>query len=464
MEQIKIKVQTKTIPADIYTPIGIYLRLRDVFANTILLESSDYHTAQDSFSFIAAKPLAELIIHKGKAKIELPSGEFLNLSIDKEHTAVDILHDFFNSFAPDKEFPYNGLYGYTSYDAIKYFETVKIDNEQNERYEVPEIRYTFYQFIIAINHFNDEISILENQINGHSEITQIIDLLRNKNALNFDFKIKSEQTSIYTDEEFHEMIKAGKEHCRQGDTIQIVLSRQFSQKFKGDEFQLYRALRSINPSPYLFYFDYGSYKIFGSSPETQILVKAGRAQINPIAGTYRRSGNDETDRQLAEKLSKDPKELAEHKMLVDLARNDLSRNGTEIHVDMDCEVQFYSHVLHLVSSVSAKINSKSSIFDIFADTFPAGTLSGAPKYRAMQLIDKYETQARGIYGGAIGLFGFNNSINHAIIIRSFLSKNNILFSQAGAGVVAESNTESEVQEVNNKLAALGKALKKAENI
>ena len=260
------------------------------------------------------------------------------------------------------------------------------------------------------------------------------------------------------------MLTRGKEHCFRGDVFQIVLSRQFSQKYKGDEFQLYRALRSVNPSPYLFYFDYGDYRIFGSSPEAELRIKKGRAIINPIAGTFRRTGNDEQDRILAEKLCADPKENAEHVMLVDLARNDLSRNADDVRVDNYREVQYFSHVIHLVSEVSGKLPGDSNMISVLGDSFPAGTLSGAPKHRAMQLIDRYENQRRSYYGGTIGFIGFDNSLNHAIMIRSFLAKSNTLFYQAGAGIVAGSVEENELQEVNNKLAALKKAIEIAKDI
>ena len=464
MKHIPIKINTKTILADTFTPISIYLRLRDSFANALLLESSDYHTAENSYSFIALQPLAEIIIADNKAEIELPNGDKVTHEIKENKEAITILEDFFLLFKPDKDISYNGLYGYTGYDAVNYFDTLDLKNKLNSESEIPQIRYAFYKFIIAINHFNNELTIVENQLNGQSEIESIISILNNKNSPKFQFQTLGNEESNYTDEEFLELVEKAKNHCHQGDVIQMVLSRQFKQAFKGDEINLYRALRSINPSPYLFYFDYGSYKIFGSSPETQLIIKDNKSYINPIAGTYRRTGDDETDRQLAEKLSKDPKEIAEHLMLVDLARNDLSRNARNIEVEKMTEVQFYSHVIHLVSQVKGDISEDTNIFQVFADTFPAGTLSGAPKFMAMQLIDKYENQARGYYGGAIGLIGFNRSINHAIMIRTFLSKNNKLFSQAGAGIVSESVPEKELKEVNNKLAALKKAIELAEKL
>jgi anthranilate synthase component 1 len=272
------------------------------------------------------------------------------------------------------------------------------------------------------------------------------------------------KSSNLTDEQFIEFVKKGKDHCYRGDVFQLVLSRRFSQGFKGDEFNVYRTLRSINPSPYLFFFDYGYFRIFGSSPEAQLIVQDSKAEIHPIAGTFRRTGDDEKDAKAAEALAKDPKENSEHVMLVDLARNDLSRNGSKVEVEKNREVQFYSHVIHLVSKVTCKMKKSAKTFRVVADTFPAGTLSGAPKHKALQLIDRYETTKRNFYGGAIGYMDFHGNFNHAIIIRSFLSKNHELHYQAGAGIVADSVPENELQEVYNKLGALDKALTLAEDI
>lgn len=275
---------------------------------------------------------------------------------------------------------------------------------------------------------------------------------------------KGEKSSNLTDAEFLEFVEQGKQHCFRGDVFQLVLSRRFSQSFQGDDFNVYRTLRSINPSPYLFYFDYGDFKIFGSSPEAQLVVQDGKAEIHPIAGTFKRTGNDEEDAAAALELSKDPKENSEHVMLVDLARNDLSRNGSEVVVEKNREIQFYSHVIHLVSKVSCKMKAAAKTFRVVADTFPAGTLSGAPKHKALQLIDRYEKTKRNFYGGAIGYLDFDGNFNHAIIIRSFLSQHNQLHYQAGAGIVADSVPENELQEVYNKLGALDKALSLAEKV
>ncbi|MCB9360843.1 MAG: anthranilate synthase component I family protein [Flavobacteriales bacterium] len=458
---MNITTHTKTFIADTITPVGLYLNLRDKFYNSLLLESSDYHSNENASSIICLAPLATFKVENNAIKI---SGLDLDkeLTIEKGADAILGLQQFINQFKTNKK-TLNGIFGYTAYDAIQYFDKLSIRENKAEN-AIPEINYSFYKYIIQINHFKNEMTIIENLIDNEvSEIDAIEKLVKTTSYPQYNFKLEGEQHSNLTDDDFKKMVTKGKFHCQQGDVFQLVLSRQFSQQFKGDEFNVYRALRSVNPSPYLFYFDFGNYKLFGSSPEAQIKVENNKATINPIAGTFKRTGNDIENRLLAEKLAADPKETAEHNMLVDLARNDLSKHGKNVKVETYKEVQFYSHVIHLVSEVTAEINQKESV-QLFADTFPAGTLSGAPKYRALQLIEEYENTNRGFYGGAIGYFGFDGSVNHAITIRSFLSKNNTLFSQAGAGVVIKSNEKSETQEVKNKLGALQEALKLAEQL
>lgn len=462
----------KKLLADTYTPVSIYLKLRDKFPNTILLESSDYHGNENSFSFICIKPVAGIKIENEVISSAFPDGSTESVKINKSTSVSSELSRFSSYFElnenriPDEiKITGNGLFGYVTYDAVQYFEDIELKSLTIEEKKIPDILYNFYQFIIAIDHFKDELYIIEHSFeNENNGIEKIEALIRNKNFTSYKFKPEGEENSNFSDEEFIEIIEKGKMHCKRGDVFQIVLSRSFSQHFTGDDFNVYRALRSINPSPYLFYFDYGNFKIFGSSPEAQLLVNKNKATIHPIAGTFKRTGNDEADLLLAEKLKSDAKENAEHVMLVDLARNDLSRNCRDVNVETFRDIQYYSHVIHLVSNVSGKIKPDVSTLKIVADTFPAGTLSGAPKHNAMKLIDKYEKGRRSFYGGCIGFLGFDATFNSAIIIRSFLSKNNCLFYQAGAGVVESSNELSELNEVNNKLAALKKAVEMAEGI
>jgi len=463
MRKIKFKTIHKTKIADTITPVGLYLRFRDAFANTLLLESSDYHSKEESFSFIAIDPVVTIkaenhhlsFSHKGVELKNQKIGRNFNSIFESYSQSIDLA-------CPAELKSFNGLYGYTTYDAVQYFENIALHVDASPS-EIPLMQYSFYRFIIAINHFNDEMTLIENIEEGTAsrikEIQTIIDL---QSFNTQKFEITGEETSNCTNDDFKEYVVKAKSHCKRGDVFQLVLSRQFQQKFKGDEFNVYRALRSINPSPYLFYFDYGSFKLMGSSPEAQIKISEGKAIINPIAGTFRRTGDMAEDLKLGKKLSADKKETAEHVMLVDLARNDLSKHADNVTVDVFKEVQYFSHVIHLVSTVSGQL--KGSPIEIVGDTFPAGTLSGAPKYKAMQLIDLYENQSRGFYGGAVGIIGLDGSVNLAIAIRSFVSKNNVLYYQAGAGIVIHSDEEKELQEVNNKLAALNKALILAENI
>ena len=465
MDKIPVRIESRKILADIITPVSIYLKIRDIYPNSLLLESSDYHSKENSFSFICLDPVAEFLVHKGTTSLSLPGNELVHSPVTEENSVVDQLSRFISSFEitmGEEEMMVDGVFGYSTYDAVQYFEDITLKASLPEKEEIPEIRYNFFRFVLAINHLTNELLLFENIVNGgESEIDNVTTLLHNRNIATYGFKVSGTELSNLTDDDYRSMVTKGKEHCYRGDVFQIVLSRQFYQPFTGDEFNVYRALRSINPSPYLFYFDYGSYRLFGSSPEAQIEVKGGKAYINPIAGTFRRTGNDREDQELAKKLAEDEKENAEHVMLVDLARNDLSRTTRKVTVEDYREIQFYSHVIHMVSKVSGILPEGANTIRIMAESFPAGTLSGAPKYKAMELIDRYEAKRRGYYGGTIGFIRFNGDINHAIMIRSFLSRDHVLYYQAGAGIVSESTEEGELQEVNNKLAALKSAIEMA---
>jgi len=463
----RIDVKTKTLLADLETPVGIYLKIRDIFPESALLESSDFHSEDNGYSFIALNPIARFMVNGRLVNKQYPCGKSEEYILKDSDKLTDVFQQYVNDFDVQGANPtgMNGFFGYTSYDAIRYFEDVDPDNNKQENAEVPEFYYIFYKFIIVVNHLKNELVIVENIPDGEtSELEDLETVLLNNNMAVYPFESVGEECSNITDEQHIEMIKQGISHCKRGDVFQIVLSRCFTQKFKGDEFNVYRALRSINPSPYLFFFDFGSFRVFGSSPETHCKVSKGKAFIDPIAGTYFRTGDDEKDRILSEDLLKDEKENAEHVMLVDLARNDLSRNCHDVKLEFYKNVQFYSHVIHLVSRVSGIVNEGTNSIKVFADTFPAGTLSGAPKVRAMQLISNIEDNMRGVYGGCIGFIGFNGDLNQAITIRTFLSKNNTLYYQAGGGIVAKSNPETEVMEVKNKLGALKKAIDFAEKI
>lgn len=473
MKKIELSTTSKKLLADVYTPVGIYLRLRDRFRDTILLESADFHASENSYSFIGINAIAGIEIRnlreiEYKFPLQDPKKKSINSSTKVTSEIWEFMQHF--SIAEPAEMPLSmaqGLFGYTTFDAVQFFEDIKFDHSENKKQsvDIPLVRYRLYQYVIAINHFKNELFICENKLNGiESEAALVESIIKSKDVPAFPFSALKNETSSLTDMEYVDMVKKGIASCKRGDVFQVVLSRKFQQQFSGDDFNVYRALRNINPSPYLFYFDYGDYRLFGSSPEAQLKVKNNVAVVHPIAGTFRRTGNDSKDEQLAEQLLHDKKENAEHVMLVDLARNDLSRLCKDVKVTRFCEVQYFSHVIHLVSEVKGKVEKGTNPFDLLGVTFPAGTLSGAPKYKAMQLIDGFEKTPRGYYGGCIGFVGFNGNINHAIMIRTFLSKDNRLTYQAGAGIVAASNPESELQEVNNKLNALTAAIKSAEKI
>lgn len=476
MKKIKVHTTVKKTLADVYTPVGIYLRLRDRFRDTILLESSDHHAAENSYSFICINAIAGIEIRSGEqVQLKMPGDPPHTIALNRNQPLQDVLWHFMQGFemsAEDSAARFaQGVYGYFSFDAVPLFESVRFRNRDDDSNKIPIARYRLYQYVIAINHHKDELIFCENKIDGiESEAAAVQSLINSKDLPVYPFSTSGEESSTLTDDEYLEMVEKGIASCHRGDVFQIVLSRRFQQAFSGDEFNVYRALRNINPSPYLFFFDYGEYRLFGSSPEAQLVITAaqknGRATavMHPIAGTFKRTGDDELDQQRAEALLLDAKENAEHVMLVDLARNDLSRVCSDVEVKQYRQVQYYSHVIHLVSEVAGKLPPQTNPFDVLFNTFPAGTLSGAPKYKAMQLIDEYEPAARSFYGGAIGFVGFDGTCNHAIMIRTFLSRNNTLFCQAGAGVVAASKPQSELEEVNNKLNALKQAIVQAENI
>ena len=463
METFNYTTTSKTILADLYTPVGVYMRLRDLYPQSALMESSDYHDANNSHSFIGINPMASVAIGHGKATITFPDGQTEHHDITKDYQADQAIHTLIDSIKVTGEHAnYCGLYGYTSFNAVRYFENINVKDETQEKNDAPDMLYILYKVIIVFDHFNSQLTLIT--LGDAQELDDVMRQMNKASVQAYGFHPVGDVSSTLTDEAHKANIRKGIQHCLRGDVFQIVLSRRFIQKYEGDDFKLYRALRSINPSPYLFYFDFGGFRIFGSSPETHCRIENGKAYIDPIAGTTKRTGDTEADRKGAEYLRNDPKENAEHVMLVDLARNDLSRNCHHVKVDFYKDLQYYSHVIHLVSRVSGELDEHADPIKSFIDTFPAGTLSGAPKVRAMQLISEYEPHNRGAYGGCIGYIGLDGSLNQAITIRTFVSRNGELWFQAGGGIVAKSNEEYELQEVNNKLGALRRAILKAEKM
>ena len=472
METFKYTTTSKSILGDLYTPVGVYLRLRDLYPQSVLMECSDYHDASESRSFIGVDPMASVAIGHGLATITYPDGSVMRHEVNNDYQSDKAIHALIDRIeVSGDDASVCGLFGYTSFNAVRYFENIDVKDETQEKNDAPDMLYILYKEVIVFDHHQNQVKVVT--LGEASEADNIIKAMNKANVQTYDFHPVGNVKSTLTDEEHKANIRKGIQHCLRGDVFQIVLSRRFTQAYEGDDFKLYRALRSINPSPYLFYFDFGGFRIFGSSPETHCHIEKMKkpsgadyfkAYIDPIAGTTKRTGNAEADRQGAEYLKHDPKENAEHVMLVDLARNDLSRNCHDVKVDFYKDLQYYSHVIHLVSRVSGELNDDADPIKAFIDTFPAGTLSGAPKVRAMQLISEYEPHNRGAYGGCIGIIGLDGSLNQAITIRTFVSRNGELWFQAGGGIVAKSNEDYELQEVNNKLGALRKAIYLAEEL
>ncbi|MCI4670592.1 MAG: anthranilate synthase component I family protein [Bacteroidia bacterium] len=468
------KTQFRKLLADTVTPVSLYLKLRDHFAYPMLLESSDYHGDENNLSIIGLEPFASFEVKDGREirsypdgsqiQNDLPPAGKIKMASSELRRIPESLQQFLAEFPLDhSELPFDsfGAFGYQAYDMVRYYEKVEIEKKEVRAHQIPDMQYFLFRYLLVINHRHNELYLIEYQVDEKSKLGQIETLINSQALPIYEFELVGEETANMEDQDFLDMVAKGKYHCQRGDVFQMVLSRQYAHSFMGDEFNVYRALRSVNPSPYLFYCDFGNFKLFGSSPEAQLIIEDGKATIHPIAGTFKRTGNDEEDLVAARKLFDDPKENSEHVMLVDLARNDLSRHGNQVEVDTYKEIQYYSHVIHLVSKVVAEIEPDTNHLQLMADTFPAGTLSGAPKVRAMQLIEEYEPQSRGFYGGCIGWLNGNGKFNHAIMIRSFLSKGNRLFFQAGAGIVSRSVPENELQEVHNKLGALRMAIQMA---
>lgn len=466
MKKFSYTVFEKQMFGDTCTPVSVYMRIRNLYTQSALMECSDYHSSENGCSYIGVRPIAHVAIEHGLGKCVYPDGSLYQHPINANYLPSDIINEFLNEFNVNND-KNLGLFGYTSFNSVRYLENIAVKDETQVKNDAPDMIYILYKYVITFNHFDNTMSISELVADGEkSDIETIEKTIQKPFVTKYEFHHIGETTSTLTDEQHKENIRKGIEHCKRGDVFQIVLSRRFVQPYEGDDFNVYRALRRINPSPYLFYFDFGGFRIFGSSPETHCRVKNENgkfiAYIDPIAGTTKRTGDEVQDAKNAEYLRNDPKENAEHVMLVDLARNDLSRNCHDVHVDFYKELQYYSHVIHLVSRVSGTLDDDKNPVKAFMDTFPAGTLSGAPKIRAMQLISEYEPHNRGMYGGCVGFIGFDGSLNQAITIRTFVSRNNELWFQAGGGIVAQSDEEYELQEVNNKLGALRRAIILAE--
>lgn len=468
---MNIQTACHTVIADLTSPVAVYLRLRDRFPRCLLLESSDYRGEDDCRSFICCDPIAQLSIDRGVVRVSKLDKEDSPRAAKRGTGFREEISQFLGSFTlksgPLPKGVVNGAFGYASFEAIELMESISLTKPRNDDVAIPEVSFTVYRYILAFNPFRNEVHVVENSVEGAPAPLSREQLLRaafDSPVRTFPFRPIGTETSVVPDEDFLELVRACKRHIARGDVFQIVPSRRYLQEFEGDDFQVYRALRTINPSPYLFYGDFGGYRLFGSSPEAQIIIRGRTAGIYPIAGTTKRSGDEDHDRIAIEKLLDDPKENAEHCMLVDLARNDLSRHCRGVKVTRFRFVQKFSHVTHLVSEVEGNLPQVGLAPQIVSDTFPAGTLSGAPKYRALELLDELEPIRRGHYGGCVGFFGFNGDAVFGIMIRSFLSINKRLVYQAGMGVVHDSIPESELNEAHAKLGALRAAISRAQEL
>lgn len=466
MKSFTVHAKGVEILADQTTPVRLFRNIRDRFPHSVLLESNDYHGKADATSIIAFKPFVTFTAQRAEVEVIGHGGYFFKKKVSSPREILPLFKEFVSSVRLErdqvtKNLPI-GCVGHTSYDSVQIFEEIDFRVREETRPKIPYLRYSFFEYMIVIDHFRSRMALIHNSFPGcEGSLDEIEQLNAIPGAPEYGFEVTGDEMQCSSDESHASNILRCKKHIARGDVFQIVPSRRFARRFSGDDFELYRTLRSINPSPYLFYLDCGDYRLFGSSPEAQLLIKNGIAEISPIAGTYRRSGDAETDNSLAQKLLADEKENAEHVMLVDLARNDLNRHCNKVHVETFREIQFYSHVIHLVSRVVGELRADVHPIDIFADTFPAGTLTGAPKYKAMSLIDEFETVSRSMYGGAVGIFSSDDSSTiHAIFIRSFMSQHGTLYYQAGSGVVSDSEVESEMMEVHNKLGALTAAMTK----
>jgi len=463
---MKIYTSQTQLLCDTKTPVSLFLALRDNYSSPLLLESSDYNSKSNHYSYLCFEPLASISIHQNKLKMSI-NGELENKILENSSEAINTS---FNNFISSFQFEDNlieqqkGVFGYCSFNIASLSHELKFKNSETE---IPELLYHLYSLILVFNHSTNELTIYSHEYSlekADFNLNEIQDKINLNKHHVYPFSAIDEEKSNLTDTEFLSNIKQAKLNCKLGEVFQLVISRRFVQFYKGDDFNVYRALKKINPSPYLFYFDTGSFRIFGSSPEAQLKINNGETEIHPIAGTYKRTGNDVFDIEKSKELLDDEKENAEHIMLVDLARNDLNKYSKNVKVKSLKQIQLYSHVIHMVSKVTGQLRNEFKPFDVLTGTFPAGTLSGAPKHRALELIDEIENTSRSFYGGTIGFVGQKSELNQAIIIRSFLSKNNQLVFQAGAGVVESSIEENELQEVYNKTNALRLAIKEASKL
>lgn len=462
---------SKRMLADVLTPVSLFLSIREAADHPFLLESVEGGEHLARYSFIGRNPYQKLIFDGKSTTIELPDGSSNTL----EESYFYALEQLTNQHSEPKiaELPRltGGAVGYSSYDTIR--EVEHLPDGPKPDLDMPEALWCFYDEIFAFDHVKQQVVLMKTVfVEGSTDLKEAYQQAEKsldemeKSALQAikpagEFELDANKiTSNIEEKRFYEIVEKAKEYIYEGDIFQVVLSQRFEVPFRGDKFTLYRALRMVNPSPYLFFLDFDNFAMVGSSPEVLVRVTEKEVRLLPIAGTRPRGSNHDEDLQYEEDLKNDPKEIAEHIMLVDLGRNDLSRVCIpgSVHLERNQSIERFSHVMHIVSDVVGEIAPGKSSVDALKQCFPAGTVSGAPKIRAMEIIDELEPTKRGPYAGAVGYFDFSGNMDTCIAIRTMLVTDKSVYIQAGAGIVADSSPEKEFEETKNKAAALVEAL------
>ncbi|MDA7817669.1 anthranilate synthase component I family protein [Sulfurimonas sp.] len=458
-------IYSKQFIQDQLAPIAVYAKLKKLFKGEIsyLFESAGQSDGNYSFICIGAR---ERIQYKDNQTLYTDSNSKLHV---KDESPFDFLKNYYKNIDTTeyreactklKVGYVDGFIGYVGYDMVKVFEPKLSSNMENlvDELNTPDLDLILPKFILVYSHKNHQISLISTLESISDKFEDIEDELKSSfDYISMKKNIGNDKGSFaHTKDKFFEMVDKSKEMIKSGDVFQILMTNRFTRNIKVDPFSFYRILRTKNPSPYMFLMEYEDFNIVGSSPEVMVRLTEGELLLRPIAGTRKRGDTKLRDKELEDELLADPKELAEHLMLIDLGRNDVSRvakTGT-VKVEDMMHIERFSHVMHIVSDVTAEIADDKDMFDLFMATFTAGTMTGAPKIRAMELIAEYEGIKRGFYSGSIGYFGFDGNMDSAIAIRTAMVKEDKVILQAGAGIVADSQNESEYLEVKSKLGAL----------
>jgi len=468
-KQYKVIPLSTEMYSDMVTPIDVLQKLMNVSKHCFILESAEDNKTWGRYTFLGFDPKLEITCINGAMTISSAETKTFETSNPNEH--IQNILDQHKSVKFDYLPPFTGgLVGYFAYDYAKYCEpTLKLNANDEERFN--DVDLMLFDKVVAFDNYKQKIVLIVNiktdnleseYENGKNQLENLKSLIKTGSRVKTpQANIKSDFKALFTQDEYCQMVTRAKNHIKEGDIFQVVLSNRYEADFEGSIFDTYRVLRTINPSPYMFYFSGSNLEIAGASPETLVKLHNGRLFTYPLAGTRRRGETDEEDIALETELLADEKELAEHNMLVDLGRNDLgkiSKFGT-VKVENYMSILRFSHVMHIGSTVSGEICADKTGLDAINAVLPAGTLSGAPKIRAMQIINEQEKNKRGIYGGAIGYLDFTGNMDTCIAIRIVYKRNTKVFVRSGAGIVADSNPESEYQECVNKCAAVMSALK-----